>query len=350
MEGEYLHSNAFINERNGLMKRISWGAVFAGVLIAIVTQILLSLLGVGIGLGTIDAIEEQNPTAGLGIGSAVWYIISSLLALFLGGWAAGRLASAPRLFDGVIHGVLTWSLATLLTIYFLTTTIGSLIGGASRLMGSLVRTAGSAAGTVVSAAGPELGQAVKDKLAENGVDISNVDLGDLRREVDTILRQTGNPALNPDRLERKAEQAGDQAKSAAGKAAENPQATDDLAGGLFDRLFRQGQATVNSVDRDDAINVVMKRTGKSRDESEQIVDNWINSYKQAVVKFEQTKKEAEIKARQAADATASAASKAAIFGFFGLLIGVVAAGYGAKMGTESQDDYNRYDRPVGAGR
>ena len=79
----------------------------------------------------------------------------------------------------------------------------------------------------------------------------------------------------------------------------------------------------------------MKRTGKSRAESEQIVDNWISTYKQAVVKVEQTRQEAETKARQAADATASAASKAAIFGFFGLLIGVVAAGYGARMGAGS---------------
>ena len=53
------------------IKRVSWSAVFAGVLVAIVTQMLLSLLGFGIGLGTIDAVEEKNPAAGLGIGSAI---------------------------------------------------------------------------------------------------------------------------------------------------------------------------------------------------------------------------------------------------------------------------------------
>ncbi|WP_166444641.1 hypothetical protein [Dyadobacter bucti] len=53
-----------------------------------------------------------------------------------------------------------------------------------------------------------------------------------------------------------------------------------------------------------------------------------------------------MKARQAADDAASAASKAAIFTFLGLLIGVAAAGFGAKKGTDSKDDYNRYDRPV----
>jgi hypothetical protein len=328
------------------MKRISWSAVFAGVLVAVVTQMLLTLLGLGIGLGTIDAVQERNPTQGLGTGSAIWYIISSLASLLLGGWVAGRLASAPRLFDGIIHGVLTWCLVTLLTIYFLTTTIGSIIGGAGRLIGGIVSTAGSAA----AAAAPSIGDAVKGQLKENGVNLDNLDLGDLKNEANKILRQTGDPNLNPKTLERKANQAGNEAENAADKAANNPQATDDLAGGLFNRLFKQGQATVNSVDREDAVNVVMKRSGKSRAEAEQTVDNWIKTYDQARVKFEETKKEAEVKTRQTADAAASAGSKGAIFGFFGLLLGAAAAGYGAKMGTDSKDDYNRLDRPVRAVR
>ncbi|MBD2755348.1 hypothetical protein [Spirosoma validum] len=342
MERTLSYSTESAYGRNNFMKRISWSAILAGVLVAIVSQMLLTLLGVGIGLSTIDPVTERNPTAGLGTGSAVWYIVSSLFSLFIGGWIAGRLASAPRLFDGIIHGILTWCLATLITIYFLTTTLGSLIGGAGRLVGSLVSTAGSA----VAAAAPGIGNAVQGQLKENGIDLQNLDLNDLKQEANKLLRQTGNENLNPNTLERKADQAGQQTKAAASRAAVDPQSSDDIAGGLFDRLFKQGQATVNSVDREDAVNVVMKRTGKSRAESEQIVDNWISTYKQAAAKFEQTKKEAEVKARQAADATASAASKAAIFGFFGLLIGVAAAGYGAKVGTESKDETNTLDRPI----
>ena len=328
--------------RMDFMKRISWSAVFAGVLVAIVVQMLLSLLGIGIGLGTIDTMEERNPAQGLGTGSAIWYIVSSLVSLFLGGWVAGRLASAPRLFDGVIHGVLTWCLVTLMTIYFLTTTIGSIIGGAGRLVGGLVRTAGSAA----ASAGPGLGNMVQDQLKANGINLDNMDLGDLQKEVNKALRQTGDPALNPKNLERKANQAVNQVENTAERAATNPQAADDMAGGLFDKLFKQGKGTIEQVDREDAVNVVMKRTGKPRAEAERTVDNWINTYKQAAVKFEETKKQAEVTARKAADDAASAGSKAAIFGFFGLLIGVIASGYGAKMGTDSKDDYNAADRPV----
>ena len=282
----------------------------------------------------------------MGIGSAIWYIVSSLLSLFVGGWIAGRLASAPRLFDGIIHGVLTWCLVTLLTIYFLTTTLGSIIGGAGKLVGGLVSTAGSA----VASAAPSIGNAVQDQLKANGIDTDNLDLSDLKGQVNQILRQTGDPKLNPSALERKADNALDQAGNTAERAASNPQGADEMVSGLFSRLFKQGQTTVNAVDRQDAVNVVMKRTGKSRAEAGQTVDSWIKTYQQASVKFEQTKKDAELKARQVGDDAASAASKGAIFGFIGLLIGVAAAGYGAKMGTDSKDDFNHYDRPVGAVR
>ena len=341
MERELVYPTRSVG-RMDFMKRISWSAVFAGVLIATVTQLLLTLLGLGVGLGAIDPVEENNPMAGLGTGSAIWYIVSSLISLFVGGWVAGRLASAPRLFDGIIHGILTWCVVTLLTIYLLTTAIGGIIGGASRLVGGIVRTAGSA----VSAAAPSIGNAVQDQLKANGVNTENIDLGDLKNEVNQLLRQTGDPNLDPNTLERKADQATTQAGNTAEQAASNPQAADDMASGLFDRLFRQGQSTVNSVDREDAVNVVMKRTGKSRPDAEQTVDNWISTYQQAGAKFDQTKKEAEIKTRHVADDAASAGSKAAIFSFIGLLVGVAAAGFGAKMGTDSKDDTNTYDRPV----
>ena len=321
-------------------KRISWSAVFAGVLVAVVTQMLLTLLGIGVGLGSLDTVEERNPAAGLGIGTAIWYIVSSLLSLFAGGWVAGRLASTPRLFDGVIHGVLMWSLVILFTVYLLTTAVGRIIGGVSSLVSGIVSKAGSG----IAAAAPGLADQAQDQLRKNGVDL---DLSDLKGEVNQLLRETGKPGLRPQALENQAERAGDQAQNAASRAASNPQGAGETADGVIDQFIKRGEGVADQIDRTAAVNVVMKRTGKSRAESEQVVDNWTKTYQQARVKFEQTKKEAEVKARQIADDVASAASKEGIFGFFGLLIGVAAAGYGAKAGTDSKDDYNRLDRPVG---
>ena len=66
----------------GLTRRISWGAVFAGVVMVLAVQIL-RLLGLGIGLGTVDLAQNgATPSAGsFGIGAGAWWggAISSLL-------------------------------------------------------------------------------------------------------------------------------------------------------------------------------------------------------------------------------------------------------------------------------
>src|SRR3954447_16227771 len=72
--------------------RISWGAIFAGAIIALATQLVLTLIGAAVGLATLDPATGQNPSGTtLGIGAAVWLVISSLVSLFLGGYVAGRL-------------------------------------------------------------------------------------------------------------------------------------------------------------------------------------------------------------------------------------------------------------------
>ncbi|NJK87521.1 MAG: hypothetical protein HC906_17600 [Bacteroidales bacterium] len=74
-----------INVRNISPRRISWGAIFAGALVMLVVMMLLSLLGIGIGAGTINPLSEQQPLEGLGTGTVVWWIISNLIAVLLAG-------------------------------------------------------------------------------------------------------------------------------------------------------------------------------------------------------------------------------------------------------------------------
>ena len=96
---------------------------------AIAVQVLLSLLGAGIGLGTVDATAGTTPNAStLGIGAGLWWVISSVVALGAGGYVAAWLAGIELRFDGVLHGLVTWGIATLVTLYLLTSAIGGIIG------------------------------------------------------------------------------------------------------------------------------------------------------------------------------------------------------------------------------
>ena len=322
-------------------KRISWSAVFAGVLVATVTQLVLTLLGIGLGLSTIDPVQERDPTQGLGIGAGIWYIVSSLISTFVGGWVAGRLSSAPRAFDAILHGILTWSLMTLLTFYLLTTALGKVIGGASSLVSGVL----GAAGTGIAAAGPGLADAAQDQLKKQGIDI---DMTDLRGEVEQLLRDTGKPGLQPKALERQANRAQAQAGNAAERAAANPQGADETADGVINNFIKRGEGVADQIDREAAINVVMKRSNKNRAETGQIVDNWIKTYNQSRLKFEKAKRDAEVTARHAADDAAKGASTAAILASLGLILGAVVAGLGGRTGAKSKYGNHEHDEQVSA--
>lgn len=81
------------------IKRISWAAIFAGVVIVLVTQLLLSILGLGVGASTINPATEQNPASGLATPAGIWFVVSSL-CLRAAGWRADWRAfrAAPTAF------------------------------------------------------------------------------------------------------------------------------------------------------------------------------------------------------------------------------------------------------------
>jgi hypothetical protein len=142
------------------LRRISWGAGLAGAAIVIAVHVPLSLLGFGIGLSTVDPGAGDTPQAtSFGIGAGIWWVVSNLIALIIGGYVAARLSGMPLRGDGVIHGLLTWAVTLLITIYFLTTSVGSIVGGAFNVVGNTLSTAGQgvaeAVPQVADAAGME---------------------------------------------------------------------------------------------------------------------------------------------------------------------------------------------------
>lgn len=171
---------------HGAVRRTSWSAVFAGALVALMTTFLLSLLFAGIGLQSLDLTSNQ-PASGLGTGSVVALVVTNLLALFLGGWVAGYLAGLPRRGDAFIHGILTWGVLTILTVFLLTTALGRFVGGVTSLVGGTVSTATQA----VTAAAPDSAQGAGNVLSQIP------GFSAVQGQIDQFLNQAGvqNPAL-----------------------------------------------------------------------------------------------------------------------------------------------------------
>lgn len=125
--------------------RVSWSAIFAGVVVALVMQLSLSLLGLSIGFGVLNTAEAGAELSTIGIGAGIWMAVSSLISLFVGGWIAARLAGVTRPIRGLLHGIVMWSLVTLLTFYLMTTAVGGLISGAAGVIGRGVSAIGPVA-------------------------------------------------------------------------------------------------------------------------------------------------------------------------------------------------------------
>jgi hypothetical protein len=332
--------------KRGPFKRIFWGAVFAGVVIALVVQLLLSLLGLGIGFGSINPMVEAYPFEGLGTGALIWWAVSMIIALFVGGLAAGKLSGLRNQVDRVMHGVLSFSVYAIVTIWMLTTAVGTIISGVGSVVGQTLSLAGQGIGAVA----PQAIALIEQEMEERGIDMETI-----RQEAEQILRETGKPELQPENLERRADRMGDTLRQQTGDIAQDPQTTGETTGNILERLFTEGGEVVDAADRDAAVNVVMQRTGQSRAEAERTVDNWIATYHDAREQVDTLLIRANDQAREIGDALASAASKASWFAFFGLLIGAVASGAGAglvqirKGGETIIDDHDVYRDPTDPG-
>lgn len=301
----------------GPLKRVSWGAVFAGVVIAFVTMLALNLLGLAIGLGTIDPVEEQNPFAGLATGAAVWWAFSMLAALFVGGWVAGRLAGIPRRFEAGLHGAVTWAVVTILSVYFITSSVGRLIGGATRM----VAQGASLVGQGAAAVAPEMGSGTFSQQASQSRSDA---LQTVKNEAEQLLRQTGNPQLQPDNLQSEVQQAGNTIEESAKDVLTHPGQAKQEINQMIDKLFAQGEDIANSVDREELVNVITARTGKSRQEANAIVDRWAASFDKLEDKADAMAQQAEQKAREVGDSVASSMAKAAFWAFAGIALSGVA--------------------------
>jgi hypothetical protein len=115
-------------------RRISWGAIIAGTVAALSVQFLLTLLGVSIGLWTLPAAGPEFLQE-MGIGAAIWALLSFVIALYCGGWIAGRMSGLRSKLDGLLEGFLVWGVVTVVTFMLLTTAVGGLIGGAAGMAG-----------------------------------------------------------------------------------------------------------------------------------------------------------------------------------------------------------------------
>ncbi|HUG45277.1 MAG TPA: hypothetical protein VMK31_02040 [Sphingomicrobium sp.] len=309
-----------------LLRRVSWGAIFAGAVIAVALTALLGLLGLGIGF---DSFEVGESTLGeIPKPTAIWWTVTSIIATGLGAFVAGRLAGIPRSMTGALHGLAVWAVASLFTLWLATSAAGFALGAATNVATTTAR----AATSVATTAGGALiggGQAAVSAAVPDNV---SVDRERIRDEAVSIANRAGLTEQN-------AQQAQDAVADAARDTVRNPGDLGQNFNELIDRLFQGPNAAVTPADRERLVTVIAERLGVSREEAQQIAGRWETQANQAwqnvqgtgattVDRVEQT-------ATNVAGTTIDVLADLAWYMFWSSLAGLIAALVGASLAAAS---------------
>jgi hypothetical protein len=274
-----------VDEPERRRSRISWGAVFGGAFAALGLWLLLYAFGLAVGLSSVD---PNNPASikGSGIFTGIWGAVAPLIALFLGGLVAGRVAGVFARGFGALHGLVMWGLVSVGGAYLVVALMSSAFIGAAALGKSVAR---GGAGALRSVAGGVLGGA-----QEAGVEWSDL-LGPINRR----LAAEGKPTVTADELQ------------AATKGA----IQSSVRMGRFDRsIFESSLAQNSTLSRSD----VQEISGRVEAQLDQLRE-----------RARSAAETAKIEALKAADATGKA-----FWGVFGaLLLGLIAALAGGAVGV-----------------
>lgn len=143
------------DRRTWIANRAAWGAIIAGVVAALLVQLLLAVLGLGAGLASLPPGGQAGRiVAGLPLAVAVWWVASGVIASFVGGLVAGRLCGSARRSTAAWHGFVAWCVTTLLIVWLLAPALGGPLRAVQGALADLARPAGAGMTGSTDSAGP----------------------------------------------------------------------------------------------------------------------------------------------------------------------------------------------------
>ena len=98
-------SSAHLEDLGSVGTRIRWGAIFAGGMVALGLYFLLGILGAAVGLSISD---KLSPTA-LTSGAVLWALLTTCVALFLGGMVTSLFTVGENKTESLLYGVIMWA-------------------------------------------------------------------------------------------------------------------------------------------------------------------------------------------------------------------------------------------------
>jgi hypothetical protein len=318
---------------DGAVRRVSWGAIFVGTVVALALMVFFTTLGLAIGAAAIDPLYDASPLSGLGVGSGIYIVVTQILSLAAGGFAAARLAGVPRTVSSLLHGAAVWALATLLLAWAAISGGGAIFGAASTMVANTARGAANVAematpddfsfpdfSEIAAQVSPEdLPPELQRTLEENDITVPQ-----LRRAAEEAFRnvvsaQEQQRALNI-------------LRSALADALRTPGDIGTDVDEAVDRLVTGPDAVFGEEDRQEVLTVLERRLGLSPEETEQVVQAVETRIDQAVTELRETLQQIQQQALETAQAATSAVATTSVWLTIASLLGLLAAVGGAFAG------------------
>ena len=111
----YVPGNRIAAEQAVVHAPMSFRAIVAGWLVASGVAGLLYVAGLALGFSSFNAWHAEASAKGIGIGSAIWMIVTWVVALLLGGLFASWYDGRDDQTSGALHGVTVWGLSVTAT-------------------------------------------------------------------------------------------------------------------------------------------------------------------------------------------------------------------------------------------
>lgn len=282
-----------LEERMDRWRPLSWSAILFGVLAACAITVALHILGVGVTASVVDTQDSaRDGLMTLGGVSGIWFLASSAIGLFVGGFVASAMSHTFSGKRAAIYGLGVWALTTLITVSIVAPAMVRGASSAATTAGNVVdRTATALTGATNAAAqagqaNPGLFERVQRTLI--GSPQGEVDQGAVQ-EITNLVGQriVQGEWTQPQR---------DQLNNAVARVAKIP--VEDAR-----RRVDEAQATVNNA---------LRQTEDSL--------------------------------RGAAETARVAIAATAFWAFASLLIGLLAAYFGARSGEMDEDDLPAFAR------
>ena len=301
--------------------RIKWPAVWAGLVVGMSSQLVFTLLGLAIGAWSID-LKDAQPGGGIPLGAGLWTGLSLLTSAFIGGYVTSRLSGAYVRSDGMYHGAVVWGVTWLVFAWLTTTAMSSLLGGVFGTLGSALQTIGQGATGAASAA------LNKVDTKSNTFSISPEAL---RQQIQSTLQATGKRELQPAEMKKSADKVTSQAKEGQSPTEVTDSALEEL------------QQKLTALDRDAAVNVLVKKVGMSEAQAQQVVQSTIG----VLAPLKDTLQDVKAQSIDIGNATLNRVGAAAgwlfLLGLLSLAVSVVGGAVGTLRYRAAEDLRSRMD-------